>query len=140
MSQRGGTSGRLPVVTKLTGPQWCSSSSQAGSGQTQGGGDDEPATEDRRGQTVAGEGGAQAANNSTDGKACPEEEWDLVTNPGHEADNETDNSRVARGPGWSCGFNMEVGRGDWRLSLLSWEKRVGSQVQGKLPECSHAQK
>ncbi|KAK8065729.1 hypothetical protein PG997_012476 [Apiospora hydei] len=137
MSQRGGASGRLPVVTKFAGPHWCSSSQAGGGGNETRTGLAEPATEKRRGQAAAGEDGAPATDISNE-KTDQEEEWDLMTSPGrHEADNETDNSRVARGPGWSCGFNMELGRGDWRLSLLSWERRVGSQVQGKRPECSH---
>jgi len=63
-----------------------------------------------------------------------QEEWEIVKNPGHEADNESDNSRVAQGPGWSCKVDVGLGKGKWRLSLLSYEWRGGSLVQKESPE------
>ncbi|KAK8113127.1 hypothetical protein PG984_013653 [Apiospora sp. TS-2023a] len=121
--------GRI-TVTKLTGPRWCSSSPAPR-------GEDEPAATEKSREHVAG---AQAATNLGEKKPVDDrEEWDLVANPGRDADNERDNSRVAQGTGYMTKFNMEVGRGGWRLSLLSWERRVGTMVQKNRPECKHAQ-
>lgn len=113
------------IVTKLTGPHWRSSSPPAR-------GQDEPPAADTSRDQVASEGGAKVVVDDQD-------EWDLVTNPGRDADNETGPSRVARVPGYASDFHLEIGRGKWRLSLLSWERRVGSMVQKNRPDCGHAQ-
>ncbi|KAK7963813.1 hypothetical protein PG996_008500 [Apiospora saccharicola] len=118
----------MHTVTKLTGPHWCSSS-PAPRGQ------DEPAATKNSREQVAG--GQAAIRGGEKNPVDDREEWDLVANPGRDADNERDNSRVAQCTGYMSKFNLEVGRGEWRVSLLSWERRVGTMVQKNRPECRH---
>ncbi|KAK6849701.1 hypothetical protein PG990_001363 [Apiospora arundinis] len=137
MSQRGGCSGRVPVVTKLTGPRWGSSSSSSSSSRGQDG--EVPGINEKTEAHTSSSYSPVTAEkpqhqNSNDSESDCQEEWELVKNPGHEADNENDNTRVAQGPGWSCKVDVGFGKGDRRLSLLSWERRVGSLVQKQSPE------
>ncbi|KAK8101143.1 uncharacterized protein PG998_007450 [Apiospora kogelbergensis] len=132
MSQRGGTLGQVPVVTKLTGPRYGSPSPRAEGGETP------VIVEKIKPQPCLSHSSVTTEKCQTrstrDGESAGQEDWELVENPGHAADNENDNSRVAQGPGWSVKVDVGFGKGDRRLSLLSWERRVGSLVQKQPPE------